>query len=254
MPKSEKIQTVCIICKEPTKKDYHFCKDCYYEKNEYFDELDNLYDVESAKEYYYNLKNNIFRVKKFKYAQDACKKLYAIAEIIDDFDYIGQADKAAKDIQYLLSKKEEYLKKENDVEKKETNVNAEETEDDISSEIADYRKVNPTNVHCKDGHYVRSPYEKIIDDILYEKRIWHEYERRYKALDGKTYYPDFYLPDFDLYIEYFGVNENKKKNLYKKEIFEKDTLHNFAFIWSEKAGVLDENVIDIIEEYQRKKK
>ena len=240
-------EATCIICKEKTKKGYYFCKDCYYDKNSYYEDLDYLNNLQDAKDYYFNLKNNIFRVKNFEYAQDACLKLYAIAEIIDGFKYCGQQEKAVKDITYLLTKKEEYLNKEANNQKQEEN----ET-DEISTEIEDYRKVNPATIHCKDGHYVRSPYEKIIDDTLYNEKIFHEYERRYKALDGRTYYPDFYIPEIDLYIEYFGVNENKQKNLYKKEIFEKDTLHNFAFIWPEQNGILDEIILDLIEKYKRK--
>lgn len=241
-------EAICIICKNKTKKGYNFCKDCYYDKNSYYEDLDYLNNIQDAKDYYFNLKNNIFRVKNFEYAQNACLKLYAIAEIIDELKHCGQQEKALKDITYLLTKKEEYLSKSTNEAIKEELDN-----DEISTDIADYRKVNPANVHCKDGHYVRSSYEKIIDDALYAEKIFHEYERRYKAVDGKTYYPDFYIPEIDLYIEYFGVNENKQKNQYKKEIFEKDSLHNFAFIWPESNGILDELIIDIIDSYKRKK-
>ena len=76
----------------------------------------------------------------------------------------------------------------------------------------------------------------------------HAFAPEYEHLN----YPDFYIPEIDLYIEYFGVNENKQKNLYKKGIFEQDTLHNFAFIWADQNGILDEIVVDLIEEYKRK--
>ena len=78
--------------------------------------------------------------------------------------------------------------------------------------------------------------------------------KKYKALDGKNYYPDFYIPEINLFIEYFGVTKNEKKNLYKKELFEKDTYYNFAFIWPESNGILDECVLEIIEDYRRKLK
>lgn len=242
----------CIICKQPTNKKY-FCNDCTKGIQAVHKDISHLENLQQAREYYSNLKNSIFWINKMEYAQNACRKLYAIAEVVDACRDLGQRQQiqATKDITYLLKKKQEYLEKEA-VEKEKT-PETKPQEDEVSIEIADYRKVNPANIHCRDGHYVRSPYEKIIDDTLYTERIFHEYEKKYKALDGHSYYPDFYLPDFDLYIEYFGMNENKQKNLYKKEIFEKDTVHNFAFIWSEQNGVLDEIILDIIDEYKRKK-
>ena len=62
--------------------------------------------------------------------------------------------------------------------------------------------------------------EVIIDNELYRAKIFHEYEKKYKGLDGKYYYPDFYIPEYNLYIEYFGMNENKQKilNIFNKNI------------------------------------
>ena len=107
----------------------------------------------------------------------------------------------------------------------------------------------PATIRCKDGHYVRSNNEKTIDDRLYEKRIFHEYERRYKAKDGQSYYPDFYLPDANLFIEYFGVSENKDKNEHKTKIYTQDKKYKFEFITQEQSGILDDVVDDIIEKY-----
>lgn len=56
------------------------------------------------------------------------------------------------------------------------------------------------------GVWVRSQGEMIILNWLYKNYIRAEYERTviYKDLDLK---PDFYLPDFDLYIEYNGKDD-----------------------------------------------
>jgi|GEM_PF-592806 len=250
-PKNNSEETTCIICGAKTKKGY-FCKVCYYEMLEYYDELDYLNSFYETKEYYYNLKNNIFWVNNLEYAKEACKKLFALAKTMGDYKNGNFEETAAKDITYLLNKKLEFFNKKN-AENEEKNIQEHDDLQNVSEEIADYRRVYPATVHCNDGHYVRSSNEKTIDDQLYKMRVFHEYEKRYKALDGNIYFPDFYLPDYDLFIEYFGVEKNKDKNEHKKEIFLQDKSHNFEFINNNKQGILDEVIEDIVEEYKRKK-
>lgn len=243
----------CIICGKPSNGK-PICRNCYYEMLENYDELDYLQSFEGAKEYYYNLKNSIFWIKKMEYAQTACKKLYAIAKIMDEIYYTDAIQKAIDDIKYLLTKKQEYLNK-SKIEKEEPPKEKELIEHDdlnINEEIADYRRTYPATIHCNDGHYVRSQNERIIDDTLYRERVFHEYEKRYKAIDGNTYYPDFYLPDYRLFIEFFGVEENKNKNENKRKIFIQDKDYNWEFIEYKKRGILDEEIIDIIDKYKKK--
>lgn len=70
---------------------------------------------------------------------------------------------------------------------------------------------------CDDGHYVRSRGEKIIDDFLYKNRIVHAYEN--KICFEENYLYDFYLPEKDVYIEFWGIenNENYIKNRKEKQ-------------------------------------
>ena len=93
-----------------------------------------------------------------------------------------------------------------------------------------------------DGHEVRSKSEAKIDNWLYNNRIVHSYERRlpgqYHKEDKYRYKCDFYLPDGDVYIEYWGLNrkeylenKQKKKKMYKKQnlnlvSLEPDDLYN----------------------------
>ena len=243
----------CIICGKPSNgKD--FCSDCWKGIKIFYKDITHLATIKQAKEYYYNLKNNIFWINKIDYAKDACRKLYAIAIIIDEFKNIKQEEVAVKDIQYLLTKKTEYLKEQKTESKTNELVIEKNNTKEEDEEIADYRRMNPAEHHCHDGHYVRSPYEVIIDNELYRAKIFHEYEKKYKGLDGKNYYPDFYIPEYNLFIEYCGMNENKQKNLYKEELFKKDKSCNFVFIWPKEKGNLDERIIDIIEEYKQKSK
>ena len=39
--------------------------------------------------------------------------------------------------------------------------------------------------------------------------INYEYERRY-PVDGFVYQPDFYLTDYDIYLEHFRIDENNR--------------------------------------------
>lgn len=75
---------------------------------------------------------------------------------------------------------------------------------------------------CIDGHIVRSKAELIIDNYLYNHNIAHEYEKKIK-IHGNSILYDWYLPEFEVFIEYwgyYGKNYMKRKEekirLYKK--------------------------------------
>lgn len=87
------------------------------------------------------------------------------------------------------------------------------------------------------GEKVKSLEEVIISNFLYLHGVKYDYEREYpyKMEDKyrKKYRPDFYLPEYDIYIEHFGINKNKKaphlskmeENKYLNEMKEKQNLH-----------------------------
>ena len=57
------------------------------------------------------------------------------------------------------------------------------------------------------GERVRSVEELMIANFLYLNGVKYEYEKKYPYSDF-SYYPDFYLPDYDIWLEHFGVDEN----------------------------------------------
>jgi DNA helicase-4 len=59
------------------------------------------------------------------------------------------------------------------------------------------------------GEKVKSVEELSIANFLYLNGIEYEYEKVYPYTDF-IYRPDFYLTDYDLYIEHFGVDENNR--------------------------------------------
>ena len=75
-------------------------------------------------------------------------------------------------------------------------------------EYQSYLKHNPP-VTIK-NEKVKSYGELDIANYLTQNRVAYEYEKEY-PIDTRTseygqYHPDFYLPKYDLYIEYFGIN------------------------------------------------
>lgn len=78
----------------------------------------------------------------------------------------------------------------------------------------------------RSGVYVRSLHEKIISDELFEQNIRCIYEETlpYIKEDGTLdeLHPDFYLPDFEIYIEHWGYQDsNDPKYIKTKEYKEK---------------------------------
>ena len=77
-------------------------------------------------------------------------------------------------------------------------------------------------IECDDGRRVRSRAEALISNFFYNNKIRSVYEKTiYYQENGetKTVHPDFYLPDYDLYIEY---NEIKKKSYLQNKEFTKN--------------------------------
>ena len=71
----------------------------------------------------------------------------------------------------------------------------------------------------EDGTAVQSQGERRIGDFLSQRRIAYIYDERYRMAGDVRIRPDFYLPEFDLYIEYWGMDtpeyvENMKKKLF----------------------------------------
>jgi len=80
------------------------------------------------------------------------------------------------------------------------------------------------NIRAKDGTWVQSDGERLICETLDAARIRYRYDERFRILDGYAIRPDFYLPEFDVYIEYWGMDTAdykigmlKKQQLYQQQ-------------------------------------
>lgn len=85
-------------------------------------------------------------------------------------------------------------------------------ESDFSTQAEYYEYLSMNAPVTLNGEYVKSYGELDIANFLYQNQIRYEYEASYK-FDTNTeeygqYHPDFYLPDYDLYIEYFGIDRS----------------------------------------------
>ena len=66
-----------------------------------------------------------------------------------------------------------------------------------------YLPQRATSFKCLDDHIVKSKGELIIDNHLYRLGLEHEYESTIKVRGHPIKY-DWYLPKYDVYIEYWG--------------------------------------------------
>ena len=81
-----------------------------------------------------------------------------------------------------------------------------------------FREKFPPTIRASDGHMVRSRAEAMIDAWLYENRIVHAYERLVRV--EQKMYCDFYLPEYDLHIEFWGLESNPKYKVRKEKKLE----------------------------------
>jgi len=79
-------------------------------------------------------------------------------------------------------------------------------------------------IRAKDGTWVQSDGERLICETLNSENIKYRYDERFRILDGYAIRPDFYLPEFDVYIEYWGMDTAdykigmlKKQHLYQQQ-------------------------------------
>lgn len=73
-------------------------------------------------------------------------------------------------------------------------------------------KVAKAALDTMQGEKVKSVEELTIANFLYLNGIEYEYEKPYPFSNTIVYRPDFYLKDYDIYLEHFGVDENNRAN------------------------------------------
>jgi len=84
-------------------------------------------------------------------------------------------------------------------------------------------EINKT-ITAKAGTLVQSDGERLIADWFAAHNIAFRYDERFRILSGHAVRPDFYLPELDVYVEYWGMDTAdykigmlKKQQLYQHE-------------------------------------
>jgi len=96
-------------------------------------------------------------------------------------------------------------------------------------------------IMTESGVRVRSQYEKKCADFLFKNGIKFQYEPLI-LLAGKQYRPDFYLPDYNLFLEICGYNHMPfyvDRSEFKKQLYQKHNL-DAIFIRHNGKGSLED--------------
>lgn len=92
----------------------------------------------------------------------------------------------------------------------------------VKATTENFREKFPATFRTKDGHMVRSRAEVIIDNALYDYKLAHAYERKLPI--EEDLYSDFFIPSENVYIEFWGMEDDPKYAERKKvkiEIYKK---------------------------------
>ncbi len=95
-------------------------------------------------------------------------------------------------------------------------------------------------IQAADGTVVQSDGERIIAEFLARHGIPYRYDNRFRIIKGYAIRPDFYLPEADLYIEYWGMEDNLDYQigmLEKKKLYQQAGKRLASFYRHEKADL-----------------
>ena len=81
------------------------------------------------------------------------------------------------------------------------------------------------SIKAADGTVVQSDGETIIAEELAAMGLKYRYDNRFRIIKGYAIRPDFYLPELDVYIEYWGMEDNLD---YRIGMLEKTKLYQQA--------------------------
>lgn len=212
----------CLVCKTninpfSINKNLPFiCSDCRKIMEHNIKELDKNQNVQQYRDYYFNLRSNIYRLYGFEeYIKPNLIKLIAIAQACKVYrNNSSLIDRVELDIKEILKSKENEITKEFQTKQEESKI------------IELNTKNNRGNIRGKDGHFLDSNKEQTIDDILFDLRLPHAIHTNVPKITERGVTADWYIPVIDrsgIYIEYFGMNKtdyNKNKEekieLYRK--------------------------------------
>lgn len=224
---------ICCVCGEDAPQGKQ-CKDCYYETLDYKANIDKNRKANELREWYYNLKNSIYRQKELYKIQSNSNKLIALAilcrDIHGDDSLISRVYNDIEEINKNTKNKTDNIKQEEIIKGYDTNKNE-----------------TSGQVKCVDGHWVENDLEREIDDMLYALRRPHVYAKKVNEITSRGVKSDWFIPVLSdtkgIYIELWGMetedyikNKEEKIALYNEEelsliqIYRKDVLSDKALL------------------------
>ena len=100
------------------------------------------------------------------------------------------------------------------------------------------------NIRAKDGTWVQSEGERLICETLEAENIRYRYDERFRILDGYAIRPDFYLPEYDAYVEYWGMDTTDYKiGMMKKQKLYQQQGKRLISLYPEDKASMRENII-----------
>ena len=100
-------------------------------------------------------------------------------------------------------------------------------------------EINKT-VAARDGTIVQSEGEKRIAEWLTAHALVYRYDNKFRIIGEFQIRPDFYLPELDVYIEYWGLDTPQyKMNMYKKQTLYQQEGKRLISVYPKDLPVLD---------------
>jgi DNA helicase-4 len=131
-------------------------------------------------------------------------------------------------------------------------------EADFNSRDAYEAYIRAVELRALSGDLVKSFAELDIANFLFHNGVRFEYEARYPHVPER-YQPDFYLPDYGIWIEHFGIDKKGNtapfidRNKYHREMAWKRGIHALyntklleTFSWQKSDGVLTRRLNDLL--------
>ena len=174
----------------------------------------------------------------------ACLRLVALAELLET-KYKEHAKKGIF----------EFFSDLNNIQDKETLLKKYQLHEEQTPEKSENgsKEYEAKKLKCLDGDIVKSKAEREIDNFFFNNKIWHIYEYSYRhPITHELSRPDFYLPNYNLFIEYFGLNSEKylKNREHKIKMYRSDDTINFEYLTYEDDDRLYDKLKDICQKYK----
>lgn len=96
-------------------------------------------------------------------------------------------------------------------------------------------------IKARDGTLVQSEGERKIADWLSVHGLAYRYDAKFRIIAEFQIRPDFYLPELDVYIEYWGLDTPQyKMSMYKKQTLYQQEGKSLISVYPKDLPVLDE--------------